>query len=224
MINYEHISRSPIFHGLNPQTVEELLHTANFQVKHYRPKATIALQDDSCNFLMMVLEGRVQAQMLDYSGKQVVMAEITPFFLIAPAFLYAGKNEFPVNVVALETTSVLFIHKADFTALLQQNTTVLHNYLRIISDRSKFLSEKIMFLGFKTIKGKIAAFLLQQYREQQNKTLNINITQQELADYLGVARPSLARVLHEMKEEGSLDIRRKQYILLNITLLQQEAQ
>ena len=224
MIDFDQIALSPLFRNLPKKNIERLLKVTNYQVKRYPPKATILSQGAACNFAMIILKGNLQGQMLDYSGKFIVIEELHSPMLIAPAFIYAERNEMPVNVVALEESNILFIHKTDFTTLLQKNETVLQNFLTIISNRGKFLSEKILFLSFKNLKGKIAAFLLQKYKEQQNKKLTISETQQELADYLGVARPSLSRVLGQMKEEGIIAIQRKKIMLLNLSALKQSAQ
>lgn len=72
---------------------------------------------------------------------------------------------------------------------------VLENFLRILSDRSHILSRKPGSLVLLKLKNRIAAYLL-EHQEIRN--------QQEVADYLGVARPSLARVLAELAQEGSV--------------------
>jgi len=40
-------------------------------------------------------------------------------------------------------------------------------------------------------------------------------SQQELADLFGVARPSVGRILLQLQEEGIIDIRYKQVMILN---------
>ena len=70
----------------------------------------------------------------------------------------------------------------------------------MISNRSQFLSEKIKFLNFKTIKGKLAQFILQA--EGGKSEIILEMTQNDLADYFGVARPSVSRVIGELEQEG----------------------
>lgn len=72
---------------------------------------------------------------------------------------------------------------------------VLQNFLRIMSDRSHILTRKLGSLVLLKLKNRIAAYLL-EHNEIRN--------QQEAADFLGVARPSLARVLAELAQEGSV--------------------
>ncbi len=217
------LSNSPIFRGLSTDELAKSLQEVGYQVKHFPPKVIVAEQGSACNFLMLILSGSVQGQMIDYSGKLIVIEELVAPMPVAPAFLYADRNEFPVNVVATSECCILFIAKSNFTALLQGHAAILQNYLTIISNRSKFLSNKIMFLNFKNLKSKIAAFLLQKQHEQQSLQLRLTETQQDLADYLGVARPSLARVLKEMKDEQLIEIQGKTVVLLNLAKLKQEA-
>ena len=97
---------------------------------------------------------------------------------------------------------MLLIGKADFLKLLMRNDTVLVNFLDMISNRSQFLSEKIKFLNFKTIKGKLAHYILQRAGNER-VTILLDKTQIDLADFFGVARPSVGRALGDLEDEGS---------------------
>jgi CRP-like cAMP-binding protein len=85
---------------------------------------------------------------------------------------------------------------------------LLRNYLNSISSRAQFLSQKLHFLSFKTIKAKVAHFLLQQAGDKFH-SVELKNTQQQLADLFGVTRPSLARVFSEMQKEGLISISAK---------------
>jgi CRP-like cAMP-binding protein len=212
---FETIIKNPLFKGLTIAETEALFSNELFQIKSYDNKDFVALQGDPCNHMMIMLKGTVQAQMVDHSGRLIVMAEISAPFAIAPAFLYAEQCEMPVSVVAIKESEILLIRRDVFTDLLQKNKLVLQNYLTMISNRSKFLSDKIHFLTFRTIKSKIADFLLKRAKESNSNVIILDETQQELADIFGVARPSLARTFKDMEEEGLILIERKKMTLLD---------
>ena len=88
------------------------------------------------------------------------------------------------------------------------NDLLLVNFLDLISNRSQFLSEKIKFLSFKTIKGKLAHYIL-QHAGKESFFLTLEMTQNELADFFGVARPSVARALGELETEGYIEAKGK---------------
>jgi CRP-like cAMP-binding protein len=142
--------------------------------------------------------------MVDYAGRVIKIEDITAPGALASAFIFGNMNKFPVNVIAVEDSEILFIDKTDFLKILMKNDTLLINFLNMISNRSQFLSEKIKFLNFKTIKGKLANFILQKL-DKDGITANLGMTQNDLADFFGVTRPSIARAIGEMEKEGYIE-------------------
>ncbi|MFZ4456020.1 MAG: Crp/Fnr family transcriptional regulator [Bacteroidales bacterium] len=216
---YEIIVKNTLFSGISEEEARELFANRQYQIKHFRPKDIVGIQGETCNHLMIVLDGMVQAQMVDYSGRLIVMAEIAAPYAYAAAFIYAEQNELPVTVVAQKESEILFIRKEVFLEILQRNKQVLHNFLTFISNRSKFLTDKIHFLTFRTIKSKISDFLLKRSNQVNSLVVILDQTQQELADMFGVARPSLARTFKEMENEGLILIERKKITLVDLPKL-----
>jgi CRP-like cAMP-binding protein len=108
----------------------------------------------------------------------------------------------------------LSFEKPDFLKLLKSNEIILINYLNMISNRSQFLSEKIKFLNFKTIRGKLAHFILQK-ADNDKTVINLDMTQNDLADFFGAARPSVSRALGELEKEGFIEASGKTIRILN---------
>jgi len=150
---------------------------------------------------VMVIGGVVKGEMIDYSGRIIKIEEVSFPGSIAAAFIFGSRNRFPVNVVAVSDTELLIIDKADFLKFLKCSDKILANFLDMISNRSQFLSEKIKFLNFKTIRGKLAQYIL-QLADPGKSELRLEMTQNSLAEYFGVARPSIARVIGEMETDG----------------------
>jgi CRP-like cAMP-binding protein len=152
--------------------------------------------------------------MVDYAGKVIKIEDIPAPGALASAFIFGSRNWFPVNVIAVSDGELLMIAKSDFLGLMMKNDIILANFLDMISNRSQFLSEKIKFLNFKTIKGKLAHFILQK-SGRDGLSVTLGMTQNDLADFFGVARPSVARALGEMEEEGLLVAKGKNIRILN---------
>ena len=149
--------------------------------------------------------------MINFAGDRVVIEEITSPRPIAPAILYATDNHLPVDVVAIEDTKVLSIPKNNFTCILQTDTRVLHNFMQNMSDRSKFLSDRVRMLRFGTIKSKLAGYLLEQMQHNNSSEFDIVHTQQELADIFGVTRPALSRALSQIIETRIINSKNKHF-------------
>jgi CRP-like cAMP-binding protein len=90
--------------------------------------------------------------------------------------------------------------------------------LNAISNRSQFLSQKIKFLTFQTIKGKIANYLLQLTDGKQDVVM-MPKSQNELAELFGVTRPSVGRGMRELHNEGIIEAQGKQVKILDAEAL-----
>lgn len=212
---YQILSKSPMFRGLSPDEIKELLERVGHSVRSFSKGQTIAQRDDEVKNLCVVVEGTVKGEMVDFSGKILKIEEMMAPMPIAHAFLFGERNRFPVDVVALEDCKILFIPKPDFMRLMQQNATILSNYLNAISNRAQFLSNKLWFLSFKTIKEKIAHYLLNISRSESKTTIVLPKSHQELAEFFGVTRPSLARVFADMEAEGIITVDRREITITN---------
>jgi CRP-like cAMP-binding protein len=214
MIDYQLLSQCPVFMGIPDSESKKLLQQIHYQVKKIEKDEVVVHAGDEVTFLYIILSGSVRGEMIDYSGKTVKIEDIDAPKPLASAFLFGKENKFPVTVTANNNASLLAIPVAEFLKLLQLNTRLLRNYLNNISTRAQFLSQKLHFLSFKTIKEKVAHFLLKQAGERFH-SFELKNTQQQLADLFGVTRPSLARVLGDMQIEGLIKIEKKTVSLLD---------
>jgi CRP-like cAMP-binding protein len=208
------LSRNLIFSGLDHETLKNLFQDKPYQVKKFDKGVYLAHSHDECDRLMIVAEGSVRGEMTDFSGKTIIIEDIAAPRPLAAGFIFGRENRFPVDIIANEPSVILILPKDTLVALMQQNKLVLKNYLDVISSRTQFLSNRIRFLSFKTIREKIAHYLLSHCVPGQNRVM-LPQTQTNLADFFGVTRPSLARALHEMETEGIIHAERREITILD---------
>jgi CRP-like cAMP-binding protein len=99
--------------------------------------------------------------------------------------------------------------------ILQQSEKVLVNFINIVSSRGQFLSNKIKFLSFTTIKGKLAQYLLDLTAQNGSQSFTLPHSQSQLSELFGVARPSIGRTIGELKQEGILRTEGKRVEILD---------
>mgnify|MGYP006278526811 CR=1 FL=1 len=216
------IYQSDFLKGLTEREVEEILENTRFHLKKYRQGDYIAFSGQSSESLNIITHGSVKGEMVDFRGNVVKVEDIFAPDAFAPAFLFASDNTLLIDVVANTDVEVMFIFKEDLLKLFQQNQQVLQNYMRIISDKFVLMTNKMKFLSLKTIKGKIAHYLLsREKRKAQNKQLRFHKSQEQLAEYFGVTRPSLSRELKSMEKAGIIALERKDIRILDKESLKQ---
>jgi len=214
MIQTEILCQSPIFSGISPEDLQELFRQIHYQVKAYQKNDLITMSGEICDRLLIIQEGSVKAEMNDYSGKTIKIEDMSAPWPLATAFLFGKENRFPVTVSATSDVEMVSIPKPEFVKLLQLNSLILNNYLNTISTRAQFLSQKLKFLSFKTIRQKIAHYLLEKAGDRL-QTVEVPQSQEQLAEMFGVTRPSLARTLGEMVQEGLIETQRRAIKILD---------
>lgn len=207
-MEYSILADAPLFRGLSSIEIEEILSRVPYRIKNFQAGTLMLQSGEPVNSLLIVISGVVKGEMVDYFGRVIKIEDIYAPGVLAAAFMFGDKNRFPVNVVAVSKGELLMIEKSDFLKLLTRNDIMLINFLDIISNRSQFLSEKIKFLNFKTIKGKLAQYILQKAGKEMSSIV-LDMTQNDLADFFGVARPSIARALGDMEADGYLEAKGK---------------
>ena len=208
---------NPLFRGITPERLFADLEEISFHTRSYKKGEILAQQGAVCNRLVILTKGSVRGEMIDYSGRLIKVEDIAAPRAIAPLFLFGEENRYPVEVTANEPTEVIELPKSSVLSLFRKNEQFLENYMNLSANYARTLSDKLFFMSFKTIRQKLASYLLRLYKQQQQLQITLDRSQQELSDYFGVSRPSLARELSHMQEDGLLIADRK-----HITILQKE--
>ena len=208
---------NPLFRGITPERLFADLEEISFHTRSYKKGEILAQQGAVCNRLVILTKGSVRGEMIDYSGRLIKVEDIAAPRAIAPLFLFGEENRYPVEVTANEPTEVIELPKSSVLRLFRKNEQLLENYMNLSANYARTLSDKLFFMSFKTIRQKLASYLLRLYKQQQQTHITLDRSQQELSDYFGVSRPSLARELAHMQEDGLLIADRK-----HITILQKE--
>lgn len=208
---------NPLFRGITPERLFADLEEISFHTRSYKKGEILAQQGAVCNRLVILTKGSVRGEMIDYSGRLIKVEDIAAPRAIAPLFLFGEENRYPVEVTANEPTEVIELPKSSVLRLFRKNEQFLENYMNLSANYARTLSDKLFFMSFKTIRQKLASYLLRLYKQQQQTHITLDRSQQELSDYFGVSRPSLARELAHMQEDGLLIADRK-----HTTILQKE--
>ena len=219
---YELLSKSDIFESIDPDQITELL-AGEYELRHYSHGDVIALQGGRYVQLLIVTEGNVTAETSDSSGSRIDVEQVTAPSAIAPSFLFAQHNQLPATLTARGAVTVIAIPRDELTGMLMRSRQFLLNFLKITSSGNKFISEKVVYLTYKTIKGRFANYLLGLLEKQPTyddvgkrdpNTVVNPLTQREMAAVFGVTRPALARAMGEMAAEGTVFIKGKYITVL----------
>jgi CRP/FNR family transcriptional regulator, dissimilatory nitrate respiration regulator len=199
-----------LFYGMNDEEISLVLNGHMGRSRSYVQGSLVVQAGEEVRFLHILLKGIVKGEMIDYTGKVIKIEDIAPPRPLAPAFLFGKENRYPVNITTAEDAELLSIPRDRFLAMLQESEKVLVNFVNIVSSRGQFLSNKIKFLSFTTIKGKLAQYLLDLSASNASRSFSLPHSQSQLSELFGVARPSIGRAISELNRDGLIDTEGKQ--------------
>lgn len=202
----EQIMAMPLFRGCNKEAVLRFWDETSSRIATYSSGDFVAMQGDPCRSLYLLCEGTVTARMMNGEGKELTIETIQAPEVLAPAFLFSSENVFPVSVIAQTPCQVCMVNKDSFFSFMQQEASLLRNFLTIVSDRSLFISKKLNEFALQDLCARLRTYLARHHKIQ-------NL--QEVSQKLGVARPSLSRAIASMVAKGQLVKEGNGYILKN---------
>lgn len=213
-MNIEDIAKCILFKDVSHEDLHQILLAVDAKETAFSKGEVLARQDETCNRLIIIIKGSVMTEMEGPSGKIVKVEDLYAPTPLAILFLFGRENRFPVNVITREKGAALVISKSAVLKLLQMNEAILKNYLDISAYYASALSKKLYLFSFRTIRQKIASYILSLAKGDAT-IIETEHNQSSLALYFGVSRPSLARELRNMQDDGLILVRKKEIEILD---------
>lgn len=208
------ISHCPLFNGIDEETLEAFLLKSVSEVRTFRKGEHVVRQGDTITFLNLLVKGIVRTEMITAEGNLVEIEFVEAVRPLAPAFIFSDRHKFPVDAIAMDESVVYMISKPVFLKEMMANETLLENFLRLNSNITVFLSGKVQMLSIKSLRAKLSLYILENTSLEQNSFM-LKRTQTQLAEYFGVQRPSLARTIGEMINDGVISLYKRELTVLD---------
>ncbi len=218
-MEYIALTQIPLFQSIEENELFRIFSELKISETRFRKDALLALQDEPCNRLIILLSGSVKGEMIDPSGRMIKVEDIFAPNPLAILFLFGQNNRFPVQVTAREEVSALVIPRQSVLRMLSMNEVLLKNYLDISAGFAARLSQKLHFMSFRTIRQKLSMYILKLSKESQSDVVELDKTKSALAEYFGVSRPSLERELTNMQNDKLIVNDKKKIEIKNKTEL-----
>lgn len=210
MINMNTIlASSTLFQEFPAADLDEIASNLPISQCSYSRNQVVAFEEDECSAIGIVLQGSIHIQRLFPSGKVVTIETFQKGDSFGEALVFSNEKNYPATLIAREDTVVLYIDKRDILALCTNKPQFLENFLHNLSNKVLLLNRKIKSLSFGSVQQKVANYLVTEANRQQSKSLRLSVSRNELAESLGIPRPSLSRELIAMKEQGWIDFDKK---------------
>ena len=216
------LEENEFFSEISGNKIRELISNIRYSVKVYKKGEIIANEEEECNSLGLVLEGIIEIERIYPSGKQIVLKRLSKGNVFGEALIFSRECKYPSTVVAFTECSIFYINKEDILKLCTIEEKILNNFISSLSNKILMLNSKIKSISFKSVKHKVINFILEEVKEQHSHTIKLNDSKEEIAEILGIPRPSLSRELMNLRNMNYIEFDRNVIKILNIQDLEEE--
>ncbi len=198
------LQKCDAFQALN-QSEMEILHMAKYDTI-YRTGEVIAKQGAPISHLVSLNEGLVKV-VLETPGEQDIIISIEkPVFILTGPGLFVD-NRYHFSVIALTECRTCYLEIIQLHRLIDTNADFAKRFYKTVGEREIRLYNRIRSLNQKNMAGRISESLLHLNKLIfETNPFDLVLTRQELAEFTGMTKESVSRILKEFREEGLIEI------------------
>lgn len=226
MENLQILTQCSLFKEIPEQGIEQLLSCLGARHAIFKKGDVIIPQGSHPTEAGIVLSGGIQGARLGYQGSLQVVSNLSAGDLFGDALICTPDYPSPVTVSVTSPEASVVLLRCDRLLTGCSQACDCHNRLRInlmqvIAGKFWALNQKLFYLSVGSLRGRIAAYLLDTAGERS--TFTIPFSRADMAGYLGADRSALSRELSRMRDAGMLEYYRSSFKILDFQRLRDAA-
>ncbi len=176
-----------------------------FIKKFFKKGDTLFRENDICNFVGFVVEGKIKISSYTIYGNEVIYSIVNKNEFFGNNLIFSSTPKYKGNIICLIDSIIYLISKENFLKILMENRNILNGYLLFQAERSKELNSKIKTLSLSDARERFLYYL----------SINNNMIHYQsitsLAATINLRRETLSRLITTLIDEKVI-IKEDKYI------------
>lgn len=210
MLTQQELKMSPLFQDISYDEYLRMLTCFQAVHKSYRPEDLIYdFSAKNRDAVGIIEHGSASLIRIDMDGVATVLEELGPGGVFGRTLAFAGSTGDSLEVVCRTPCDVLFI---DYPHILKRcenaclhHSLLVQNMLKLMSDKSQALSERVDVLSRRSIREKLLCYFRQLAGKSGGETFTLPFSLSMLADYIATDRSAMMREMKRLREEGTVE-------------------
>ena len=189
----------------------ELKNIAALTTRKSVPKNTLVINEgDISSAMYLIKSGKVNVIVSNEEGKEMILITLLPGDHFGELSLIDDEPR-SANVIAVERSEFIILHRADFFHLLKQNSTLAIGVIKSLCQRIRFTTNLAQGLALLDVYGRLSKLLysLAEPDEQSVLKIKLPLTHKEIAARVGSSREMVSRIISELEKGHYLTIEHK---------------
>ncbi len=192
------------------------------KIKYYRSYEAgqpVLWAGDQMEFVASVVSGIATLSQTMEDGRTQMVGLLLPSDFIGRP----GRDAAPFDVVAVSDLTVCCFRKKPFEELMSSTPSIGTRLLQMTLDELDSAREWMLVLGRKTAREKIASLLailarrdaaLGKVTATSGMSLDLPLTRESMADYLGLTLETVSRQISALKKAGIITLEGKRHVII----------
>ena len=219
----DQIRTVPLFSTLTDEEFHSLEHI--FILRSYRRNQVIFMEEETGNYMYLVLSGKVKVAKTSSSGRETILAIHKTGDFFGEMSLLDGQTA-PATVSAMEDAKIISVSGTDFHKYLMHNEKVLLQIINVLCARLRSVWQTQSLSSSKAdARIRMGIYQLAKrhgVQDAHGTIIDLKITHQELAEMVGTSRETVTRVIARLREEGVIEVEQRRMTLLDPKALMRE--
>jgi len=218
------LQRSPLFRGLAPPALERIAALAT--QRNFGTGEIVCSQGDPGDALYAVVTGRIRISSGAADGREIFLNIMEPGDSFGEIALLDGGTR-TATAVAMVASELVSLRRDHLLALLEREPRVALELLRLCGERLRWTSGLLEDAALLDAPARLAKRLLslgQLHGERSGSGYTLRISQEDLANFLGVSRQAVNQQLQAWKAQGWIALGRGSVTVLDDQAVRNAAQ
>ncbi len=220
MVTSRDLDQIALFSGLGAAAQRHVLAVA--AVRDYEDGQLILLEGSRDASVFFVLSGTVRVFRTSLEGREQNLIQLHSGDALNMPSAFAEPGDAPASAMARGEVELLSIPRAEFRYIVSQTPEIALAVLRDLSQKLYHLTELSRDLGLRTVRSRLARFLLDHTRPMDD--VPIRWTHQEIAAQIGTVREVVSRTLRSFADDGLIEMQRHRIVVRDAAALRREAE
>lgn len=170
------------------------------------------------NHFFIVRTGKVKIFTETFLSRRKTLAYLGPGDFFGEMALLGGKVR-SASAQAMDNCELLVIQRKKFKDLICTDREFTFKLLHTMSERLRKADSEIESLLFQNMLGRLVQTLVTLVERRHKSPIAMNISLQELADFVGTTREPLSRALAHLKKGNTIEYKNKQMVIKDLARL-----
>ena len=186
----------------------------------YKKNQPLFIEGSYPRGVFCIISGKVKVFSTGETGKEQIIRIAGAGDVVGFRALFS-EEPYRLSATTLEQSSIFFIKIEDFLELVHSQPELLQAVLRELSKESGERADFIKAMAQKTVRERLAIVLL--VLESIYKDDLINLSREDLANFVGTATETLIRLLKDFKDENLIEVQGRKIKLIDVDKIYQES-